>query len=750
MSFVPYKFTATDENGDIVPSAEVTVRQTSDSSLATIYSDNGVTSLTNPFNGDATTAEAEFYAAPDRYTITVVSGANTYTQTIDLVDARQNLTFATRAAFVSWVAGGGSAPDGAIANVGVSGLGVMDQYVASSGATDISDLGGWLPYGDPTPMHWGCSTASTLGTADSLPDDASKVQAAIDYCISANIGILHWPSGYIRLGSTVNVDGRLLIQGKGMFESFIHANHTTGAVVRFKDKISGSRDIGCTAGSTRLAASADGSLFGFQFEDDDQVDATANRMQYCRVENTYFYGHPDTHCYLVGPAITIIVDNCLFSTGKAHGIHFDRGTVSGRTNLSELIAYGTINDCRFSNLSGHTVATGTDVDAFSTPALRVLISNCEGGNNATDETATYADAAVYLRGANHEMRACGFAHPYAQVFVAGRNIHLKNNRILDNGIDNEFNPATAVDTGTDYITVSDHGFKNGYNVLYSNGGGTDIGGLTDNTEYYVINKTDDTFQLSATKGGAAINLTSTGSGTTHSLTSRGVFYTIGTYDELPTNGVYIEGVSIINPERSLEAIAMVTLPSGETTEPRNITVNYSETGNFDQVAATDDTMGSGGPNRVPGLRINGERPTLYVDTDQSVASTTTPTNITDLEYRIGANEKVGFEVILEHSGPTAGDLRFDMNTPSGATCRYGADNGMKVGASSTVIISGTEASATDIVVGSDPAQYLLTIRGYCLAGSSDGTLVPRFAQVSSDATNTTIHAGSHFRVFDMV
>jgi hypothetical protein len=66
----------------------------------------------------------------------------------------------------------------------------------------------------------------------------------------------------------------------------------------------------------------------------------------------------------------------------------------------------------------------------------------------------------------------------------------------------------------DTITISGHNFVNGDRVLYSvSSGGTAIAGLTSYTMYFVVNVSGDTFKLSSTQGGAAINLTSQGVGT---------------------------------------------------------------------------------------------------------------------------------------------------------------------------------------------------------------------------------------------
>ena len=90
--------------------------------------------------------------------------------------------------------------------------------------------------------------------------------------------------------------------------------------------------------------------------------------------------------------------------------------------------------------------------------------------------------------------------------------------MLDSRIDREFNAATAVNSGTDTITLKNHGLVNGTPVFYQNNGNTDIAGLEDYGIYYAITVDDDSFKLSSSYTGAVVDatgvdITSTGLGT---------------------------------------------------------------------------------------------------------------------------------------------------------------------------------------------------------------------------------------------
>lgn len=73
---------------------------------------------------------------------------------------------------------------------------------------------------------------------------------------------------------------------------------------------------------------------------------------------------------------------------------------------------------------------------------------------------------------------------------------------------------TDVNTGTEVITETAHNFVTGQAVVYDDGGSTAITGLVDNTTYYVIRLTANTFQVATTAAnafaGTAIGLSGTG------------------------------------------------------------------------------------------------------------------------------------------------------------------------------------------------------------------------------------------------
>jgi hypothetical protein len=86
-----------------------------------------------------------------------------------------------------------------------------------------------------------------------------------------------------------------------------------------------------------------------------------------------------------------------------------------------------------------------------------------------------------------------------------------------------FSPRSSLDATLNHIKVASHGFITGTKVTYSDGNETPIGGLTSDTDYFVIVINKDYIRLAETaedaKSGNAISLTTFGAGLSHTLTS---------------------------------------------------------------------------------------------------------------------------------------------------------------------------------------------------------------------------------------
>lgn len=81
--------------------------------------------------------------------------------------------------------------------------------------------------------------------------------------------------------------------------------------------------------------------------------------------------------------------------------------------------------------------------------------------------------------------------------------------------------AAVVSAANDTISHNSHRFVNGQQVTYSNGGGTNIGGLNDGNSYYIIKNDNNTIKLADTfndaLAGVAKNISGLGVGSSHTI-----------------------------------------------------------------------------------------------------------------------------------------------------------------------------------------------------------------------------------------
>jgi len=516
--------------------------------------------------------------------------------------------------------------------------------------------------GAPTLEQFGAVTSQSLGGADTVADSYSICIAMLGWCTSNNyLGRVELGTGYYRLSQTLYVNQQLLFNGKGKNESYFHANHTNGPVIRFGQGNSGLKNMGVTGGSTRRTAAYSPLNIGVLFEGDDvpENQSGAPRLTHCILENYYIFGHGSSGVHVVGPAFTGSLNHPDVNTMKGHGISFDRGELTNRVNLITAVIGGLCNitDGRINNCGGHAIAAGSPTSNYSTPALRIVINNIEGEENGTDPAVRFYNTPVYLRGSNHVFENSGLGVAEAggaSAWVAGRNIHLTNNRSLGN---------------------------------YTN------------------------------------------------------TYVIGSFDELPTDGIYINGFSVINPTAPLNPSVLVQRPAGETIEPRNIFIQQGEDANITKLVGTDSTMSSSDYRRVPRLFINGARPPVYKTENQVVNNSISVVDDTSLKVWLAPNEKVIFELSMEYDGDISTDLRVSLGAPSGSTLSYGpSSNSLKVSAGDVAAVQGN-ISGTLIFGAAVGSHRLLCIKGTCTNGATGGYISTRWAQSVAGASDTTVYSG---------
>lgn len=157
-----WQATVQHEDGKAVVLPVVTVYEADGETLAAIYDSDGA-AIGNPLIG---TEEGfvQFWAHEGRYVIVGGDGTSvTNSWHIDL--GGFPVYFPTRPDFVRAAAFAYPSSGDVVSAGGVN-------YIYSAGSTLISDLPGWAPDGEWTPLHWGAA-------GDGVTDDSAAVQAAL-------------------------------------------------------------------------------------------------------------------------------------------------------------------------------------------------------------------------------------------------------------------------------------------------------------------------------------------------------------------------------------------------------------------------------------------------------------------------------------------------------------------------------------------------------------------------------------------
>ena len=151
----------------------------------------------------------------------------------------------------------------------------------------------------------------------------------------------------------------------------------------------------------------------------------------------------------------------------------------------------------------------------------------------------------------------------------------------------------SIDITTNIITITSHGFENNECVIYDKVGGNSIGGLINGNQYFIINKTTNTFQLSLTNDGftqnqqnSVLTLTSV----TVSLASGSI--TDGTYTIIQSSTDGSGSGFICSAVFSSNATTAITILNGGSNYTAGNTITFTNQNNeTNSLVLTIDTVG---------------------------------------------------------------------------------------------------------------------------------------------------------------
>lgn len=158
-----------------------------------------------------------------------------------------------------------------------------------------------------------------------------------------------------------------------------------------------------------------------------------------------------------------------------------------------------------------TTAKNTMLDAlaFDAMSLHTAYPGTTGGNEVSGGAPAYARKTLSVAAASGAARALSAAVTFDVPACTVAWVGFWIGGVFSAASPNGGNPKEFyVDTSIDTFHIASHGYSDGQTVVFY--GDTVPGGLTAGTAYYVVSSTTDTFKVSATSGGAAVNITSAG------------------------------------------------------------------------------------------------------------------------------------------------------------------------------------------------------------------------------------------------
>jgi len=230
------------------------------------------------------------------------------------------------------------------------------------------------------------------------------------------------------------------------------------------------------------------------------------------------FNFPDAHNLVTNDAIT-------YSTS---------GTLVGGMALSTIYYVNKINNYSYKLSTSPTLSPELDVtapSASSNDTFSKVIANIATDTITLPSHGFLANQPVkYLTNGGTPISPLQNNATYYVKTVVDQ-----NNITLSQSLNGPKIDLTAAGTGTahsfvyvvvnvdeDSIYIPGHDLNTGQKVIYSNGGGTTIGGLTNGAQYYIYRVDNNIVKLSTNKLGTAIvNITSTGTGN-HTLTVNSV------------------------------------------------------------------------------------------------------------------------------------------------------------------------------------------------------------------------------------
>jgi len=251
------------------------------------------------------------------------------------------------------------------------------------------------------------------------------------------------------------------------------------------------------------------------------------------VVNNYFEWWGDAAIGIPNSKRVVISNNLLRGAADVGEAPYSTEGGIGVHGSSDMTITGNIvRNCRITGIdvgdnadaSGvFTVDTGTDIFTDASHGLnngdlvRLLTSGTLGGVDSDagyyviNATTNTFQVSTTPNGLPLDVTSESGTHTW-QLQSLLRNVTITGNTVVNKWYSTSSGEFTA-DNTTDTLTDTAHGLANGTQVRLTSSASDLPAGFDPDTTYFVVNAATDTFQLAATSGGDAIDLTDDGSGT---------------------------------------------------------------------------------------------------------------------------------------------------------------------------------------------------------------------------------------------
>jgi hypothetical protein len=130
-----------------------------------------------------------------------------------------------------------------------------------------------------------------------------------------------------------------------------------------------------------------------------------------------------------------------------------------------------------------------------------------------------------------------------------------------------------------------------------------------------------------------------------------------------------------------------------------------------------------------------------VDSDQIVNASTTLVDIPQLDLNVDANERVLLRYTIFYKTVAAADIKYQIDIPASPTqFRQFTEGFAPDDTAFDLALASAEGSVS--ILGASNTEGFLRVTALLENGANAGTVSFQFAQVASNASDTTVYAGS--------